>query len=290
MVANLRTNMIKHSKYRNTGILFELLVRQTTADLLENKDSKAIKIIKKYFTNTDLGKEYNLYNSISTSKKLTEVKAEMLISTVLEQYKKLDNKAIDRLKYNLIKEIKKSYNIDEFFKAKIDNYKSYAAIYTIFESQYGTQSNTEQLIANKVTLLEKISVNSVASVSPSASLVEDLMKEDKEIRLLTYKIIVEQFNKKYKSLSQRQKDVLSEYIGSISDTQTLRESVNKRLVDIKKELTQLTKTVESPVVKIKLSEAIKLIVPIKENITIKDEIVTSILQYYELIDEIKSIK
>jgi phage terminase Nu1 subunit (DNA packaging protein) len=282
--------MIKHSKYRNTGILFELLVRQTTADLLENKDSKAIKIIKKYFTNTDLGKEYNLYNSISTSKKLTEVKAEMLISTVLEQYKKLDNKAIDRLKYNLIKEIKKSYNIDEFFKAKIDNYKSYAAIYTIFESQYGTQSNTEQLIANKVTLLEKISVNSVASVSPSASLVEDLMKEDKEIRLLTYKIIVEQFNKKYKSLSQRQKDVLSEYIGSISDTQTLRESVNKRLVDIKKELTQLTKTVESPVVKIKLSEAIKLIVPIKENITIKDEIVTSILQYYELIDEIKSIK
>jgi hypothetical protein len=282
--------MIKHSKYRNTGILFELLVRQTTADLLENKDSKAIKIIKKYFTNTDLGKEYNLYNTLLTSKKLTEVKAEMLISTIVEQYRKLDCKTIDKHKYNLIKEIKKTYDIDEFFKAKIDNYKSYAAIYTIFESHSSDQSNTTQLIANKITLLEKISVDNIANKQVSPSIVDDLIKEDKEIRLLTYKIIVEQFNKKYKSLSERQKGVLTEYIGSISDTHTLRESINKRLVEIKKELTQLSKTVESPVVKIKLSEAIKLIVPIKENITIKDEIVASLLQYYELIDEIKSIK
>ena len=53
---------VKHSKYRNTGILFELLVRQTTADLLENKDSKAVKILKKYFTNTDLGKDHTIFS------------------------------------------------------------------------------------------------------------------------------------------------------------------------------------------------------------------------------------
>ena len=106
---------IKHSKYRNTGILFELLVRQTTSDLINNQDSKAVKILKKYFTNTELGKEYSLYNAITTSPKLSEAKAEMLISTVLEQYNKLDREKINKSKYNLIKEIKQNYDLDNFF-------------------------------------------------------------------------------------------------------------------------------------------------------------------------------
>ena len=74
---------IKHSKYKNTGILFELLVRQTTSDLLNNQDSKAVKILKKYFTNTELGKEYGLYSAFSTSPKLSEGKAEILVSTLV---------------------------------------------------------------------------------------------------------------------------------------------------------------------------------------------------------------
>jgi len=281
---------VKHSKYRNTGILFELLVRQTTADLLENKDSKAVKILKKYFTNTDLGKEYNLYNTLIASKKLTESKAEILISTVVDQYKKIDFETTNRLKYNLIKEIKKSYNLEDFFKAKVDNYKSYASIYTIFESQHSKQSDTKQLVANKITLLEAISKENIKNKKVSSSLVEELMKEDKEIRMLTYKILVEKFNDKYGVLSIKQKSLLKEYISSISDTTTLKESLNKRLLGIKKQLISLSKTVESPVIAIKLNEVIKLITPIKENIGIKDEIISGILQYYDLIDELKSVK
>jgi len=117
---------IKHSKYRNTGVLFELLVRQTTSDLIKNQDSKAVKILKKYFTNTELGKEYTLYNTVISSPKLSEVKADMLVTTLVEQYKKLDRSKVDKLKYNLIKEIKANYDIDEFFKAKVENYKTYA--------------------------------------------------------------------------------------------------------------------------------------------------------------------
>ena len=281
---------VKHSKYRNTGILFELLVRQTTADLLENKDSKAVKILKKYFTNTDLGKEYNLYNTLIASKKLTESKAEILISTVVDQYKKIDFETTNRLKYNLIKEIKKSYNLEDFFKAKVDNYKSYASIYTIFESQHSKQSDTKQLVANKITLLEAISKENIKNKKVSSSLVEELMKEDKEIRMLTYKILVEKFNDKYGVLSIKQKSLLKEYISSISDTTTLKESLNKRLLGIKKQLISLSKTVESPVIAIKLNEVIKLITPIKENIGIKDEIISGILQYYDLIYELKSVK
>ena len=281
---------VKHSKYRNTGILFELLVRQTTADLLENKDSKAVKILKKYFTNTDLGKEYNLYNTLVTSKKLSESKADVLISTVVDQYKKIDFETTNRLKYNLIKEIKRSYKLEEFFKAKVDNYKSYASIYTIFESQHSKQADTKQLVVNKITLLERISNDDIKNKKVPNSLVEELMKEDKEIRLMTYKILVEKFNDKYGTLSSKQKGLLKDYISSISDTTTLKESLNKRLSSIKKELTSLSKSVESPVIAIKLNEVIKLISPIKENIGIKDETITSILQYYDLIDELKSVK
>ena len=278
---------IKHSKYRNTGILFELLVRQTTSDLLNNQDSKAVKILKKYFTNTELGKEYSLYSAFSTSPKLSETKAEILISTLLEQYKKLDFEKINKLKYNLIKEIKNEYDLDNFFKAKIDNYKPYASIYTIFESQNSKTSDTKQLIINKINLLEHLTKQDLSDSKAPKSLVEDFMKEDKEIRLLAYKLMVEKFNTKYQNMSERQRGVLKEYITNISDTKNLKIYLNEQLEQIKTELTELKQSTQDQVVKIKLDEVLKFVSPIKENQSIKDETITGILQYFDLIDELK---
>jgi len=278
---------IKHSKYRNTGILFELLVRQTTSDLLNNQDSKAVKILKKYFTNTELGKEYSLYSTFSASPKLNEAKAEILISTIVEQFKKLDQEKISKLKYNLIKEIKKNYDLDNFFKAKVDNYKPFASIYTIFESQNSKSVDTKQLILNKITLLEHLTATPASDTKAPKSIVEEFMKEDKEIRLLAYKILVEKFNNKYQNMSERQKEVLKEYITNISDTKNLKLYLNGQLDQIKTELTQLKDTTTDTVVKIKLEEVIKFISPIKENQSIKDEVITGILQYFDLIDELK---
>lgn len=278
---------IKHSKYRNTGILFELLVRQTTSDLINNQDSKAVKILKKYFINTELGKEYGLYSTFSASQKLTEAKAEMLISTILEQYKKLDLDKISKLKYNLIKEIKQSYDLDNFFKAKVDNYKPFASIYTIFESQNSKTVDTKQVLLNKITLLEHLTGVSAGNQKAPQSLVEEFMKEDKEIRLLAYKILVEKFNDKYKNFSERQKGILKEYINNVSDTKNLKDYLNGQLTSIKKELLELKASTKDQVVKIKLEEVIKFIKPIKEGHTIKDEVITGILQYCDLIEELK---
>ena len=278
---------IKHSKYRNTGILFELLVRQTTSDLINNQDSKAVKILKKYFTNTELGKEYSLYGTFSSSPKLNEAKSEILISTIIEQYKKLDHDKINKLKYNLIKEIKANYDLDNFFKAKNENYKPFASIYTIFESQNSESVDTKQLILNKINLLEHLSGKSLDDTKAPKSLIQEFMKEDKEIRLLAYKILVEKFNNKYKNMSEKQKEVLKEYITNISDTKNLRVYLNRQLKDIKLELVSLKESTQDQVVKIKLEEVLKFVTPIKENQTIKDEIITGILQYLDLIDELK---
>ncbi|NDG26542.1 MAG: hypothetical protein EB120_05130 [Proteobacteria bacterium] len=279
---------IKHSKYKNTGILFELCVRQITSDLLNNRDSKAVKIFKKYFTNTELGNEYALYATIVKSPKLNETKSEILLSTVLEQHKKLDRSKINKQKYNLIKEIKSNYDIDDFFKAKISNYRTHAAIYTIFESNSeGYMNNTEQIVENKIVLMEHLLGNS-KSTKKEDSMVEGLVKEDRDIRLLTYKILIKKFNEKYSDFSDRQKKVLKEYIYNITDTVKLKEFLNEEMSYIKKELSSIQKDTKDKVIKIKIGEVIKFVNPIRENESVKDELITGILQYHQLINELKS--
>jgi hypothetical protein len=283
-------SVIKHSKYRNSGILFELLVRRTTADLLENKDSRAVKLLKKYFTNTELGREYYLYNSLINSQKINEAKADILINTVLEQYKKLNKSEIEKQKFNLIKEVKRHYNLDEFFKAKIDNYKVYASIYTIFESQGNKKSDVTQVFNNKISILEHITKEPIFDKSAPKAIIEELMKEDKEIRILAYKILVEKFNEKYQGMSARQKEVLKVYINSISDSTALAEYLNEQLTTLKAEIIDLTKKVDDAATKIKLAEVVKFIKPIKENKAVKDETITGILQFIELVEEVNKIK
>ena len=283
--------MIKHSKYKNTGILFELLVRQATADLMSNKDPKAVKIFKKYFTNTELGKEYNLYNTVVNAPKLNEAKAEILISTIVEQAKKLNREKLDKEKYNLIREIKKHYDLDDFFKAKIDTYKLHASIFTLIENQLSKKfSDTKQIVTNKLTLLEHITKESLTERKVATKVVEEFMKEDKEVRVLAYKILVEKFNEKYARLSGEQKDLLKEYINNVSDTKKLRTYLNTKLLEVKTELVDLKSNVGDKVLQIKLNEVLNFIKPLGPNDSIKDEVLIGLMQYYQLISELKAVK
>lgn len=282
--------MIKHSKYKNTGVLFELLVRQATSDLMSKKEPQAVKIVKKYFTGTELSKEYNLYNTVLNSPKLNETKAEILVSTIVEQAKKLDRDKLSKEKYNLIREIKKHYDIDNFFKAKIDTYKVYGAIYTLIESQVSKEfSDTKQLITNKLTLLEHVTKETLSERKVASKVVEEFMKEDKEIRTLAYKILIESFNKKYSDLSDEQKDLLKEYINNISDTKQLKEYLNAKLVEVKAQIISLKESTQDAVTKIKLNEVINFIKPIGAREPVKDEVLIGLMQYYQLIQELKAI-
>jgi len=283
--------MIKHSKYKNTGILFELLVRQATSDLMSNTESKAIRIFKKFFTDTELAKEYNLYNTVLNAPKLNETKAEILITTIVEQSKKLDRVKLDKEKYNLIKEIKKHYDLDNFFKAKIETYKVHASIFTLIESQSSKEfTNTKQLVTNKLALLEHVTKESLTERKVASKVVEEFMKEDKEIRILAYKILVEKFNEKYSGLSIEQKDLLKEYINNVSDTSKLKTYLNTRLLEVKTELTALKKASKDKVLQIKLNEVLNFIKPIGANDSIKDEALIGLMQYYQLIGELKDTK
>jgi hypothetical protein len=277
----------KHSKYKNTNILFELLVRQVTSDMMSNQDSVAVNVIKKYFKGTELSKEYNLYNVIINSQPLSEGKAESLVNVIIEQSKKLNREKLNKEKYNLIKEIKKHYDVENFFKAKIDNYKISAAIYNLIESTVNKEyTNVSNLLSNKTTILEHIT-KEVIDTKLEKTAVNEFMKEDKDIRLLAYKILVEKFNKQYETLSDDQKEILKEYINNISDTKQLKIFLNNKINEVKSEIISLIPKIEDKVTTIKLNEIATLIQPISDRQSIKDSNLVHIMQYYELVKEIK---
>ena len=278
---------IKHSKYKNTGILFELLVRQIASDVMAGKESSAVKIVKKYFTNTELAKEQKLYHSVLNSDKLDESKADLLINTVLDLSLKLDEEKINKEKYSLIREIKKHYDLDNFFKNKINNYKTSAAIYTLFEiKKLKTFTTPDQILTNKITLLEHITKSSINSENVENKIIQEFKTQDKDIRILTYRILIEKFNDKYSNLSDKQKLVLKEYINNISNVDYLRRFVNKSLTEIRENLVKLKSKVDDKTVEIKLQETINLIKPLSKKQIVKEEHLITLLQYHELVNEL----
>jgi len=125
---------VKHNKIRNTGLLFEFLLRQITSDVLNENNGTAVKIVKEKFNeNTELGKELALYNVLITKKFKSDSKADYFINEVMKARNDLNNSVLRRERYNLIKEIQSNYNLQKFMSSKVPNYKTYASIYTLFE-------------------------------------------------------------------------------------------------------------------------------------------------------------
>ena len=280
---------IKHNKYKNTGILFELLVRKITADTLSSGNSKAATLVKKYFTKSELANENKLYQTINQSISLSEGKAESVLSTVLDLSRKLDKEALSKEKYNLIREIKENFDMNDFFGAKIKNYKLLASTYVLLESHNNKKfANPESIITSKITILEHITSNPDTKMSLSP-LVEELMSLDKGTRALTYKIMLEKYNTKFDGLSTEQKEVLKEYINSATDAPKLKEFLNSKFKSISTTLKENVDKIEEPALKIKIQEVINLIEPILETRKLKDDHLVALLQYLDLSNEIVTV-
>lgn len=280
----------KHSKYKNSGILFELLVRQITADTLEGKDSPVKDILKKYFVKTELGKEYKLYESLLNRTSLTEAKANMVIDTLLESSKTLNRRTIKKQKYNLISEIQKHYDLNEFFNHKLPNYKVQAAFYTLMEIYNAASDiNPENIITNKVTILEHLTVAPIMESKVRETVLDEFRKEDKDTRILAYRVILEKFNTKYDELNPHQKTILKELINSIDNTPRLKEFYIAKSNEIKKELVSLNKKTKDPITKIKINEIISLLKPVDKTHKVTDNDLVDLLQYCDLLTELEIV-
>ena len=277
---------IKHNKVRNTGLLFEFLLRQITSDVLNKKDSKAVKIIKQKFNeNTELGKELALYNILFNRKFNDDKKAEYFINEVVSSRRDLNNQKLKRERYNLIKEIQGTYDLQKFLSSKVDNYKTYASIYTLFEY---TNISPDKKTESFFNLVEHVTTN-----GKGLKLSETMKKlpDDEDLRILTYKTLLEKFNQKYSKLNLQQKSLLREYINNISNTNSLKDTLKDIVKGLKEDLKTHSKNLKDKVVKIKLKEAINSIDEFcginQKSTIVKDSHVTQTMRYLELLKELK---
>lgn len=282
---------VKHSKYKNTGLIFELLVKQIASDTLSKKDSPAVSVLKKFYAGkSSLAKEYRLYEFISKNNNVSPFKAEAILSTITEISRKLDQAAIKKQKYELIAEIKTHYNIDEFFAIQVRDYKALAALYCLLETQNNAENvDPSSLIENKTTILEHLTSKIQNEEDVKDTLIEEYSKYDKDLRLLTFKILLEKFNDNYKDLLPEQKNILKEFITSVNSTTRLRTIVNEELVKIAERVHEMSQKVSDQVIKIKLDEVKKAIKPVSNKEKIGDTHLVNLMQYYELVHELETI-
>jgi len=277
---------VKHSKYKNTGILFELLTRQLTSDTIAGNNPKSLDFLKKHFNSkTELLKEYKIYHTLATQKYKKDSQATMLIEELIKSHRNLNKSQLRREKYNLIKEIKDNYDINNFFKAKITNYKIMASIFNLLENKNATPLS---IVNSKVTILEHITEKQKETPKKNTVL-ENYEKQDKDARLLTYKVLLEKFNDKYSGLQNNQKTLLKEYVNSVSNSPALKSYLNQEIKEVKKDLTRYSKKVEDKAVVVKLNETKSMIKPLCKKSSINDDNVINLLNYYELVNELKTI-
>ena len=277
---------VKHNKLRNTGLLFEFLLRQITSDVLNKIDgSKAVVIVKKKFNeNTELGKELALYNIIINKKFDDDRKADYFINEVINERRKLNNSSLRREKYNLIKTISEHYDLQKFISSKVDNYKIYASAFKLFE--YSNSLSPGEKTESHFNLVEHITTKSEIKLSETMTDLPD----DEDLRILTYKTLLEKFNQKYSNLNSPQKNLLKAYINNVSNTNSLKEYIESEIPNIKKELKDNSKNLKDKVVKIKLKEAINSVdkfCDVGNSQSVKDGAVVQVMRYYELIKELK---
>lgn len=279
-------NHAKHNKLRNTGLLFEFLIRQITIDVVNKKNnSTATKLVKKYYNeNTQLGKEFALYNTLLNKKFVDDKKAGYFIEQVMANRSTLNLSELRREKYNLIKEIKDSYNLPDFLSTKVENYKIYASVYNLFE-------HGNYLAPDKKTVIYFNLLEYVTTKPKQQEIVDPMLKEDKDIQTITYRILLEKFNQKYAQFDHNQKKLLKAYVNNLSNVHSLKEFITKIKPALKKQLTSHVQKIDNKVTKIKLTEAINSFdkfchVDTKAK-NVNDKVVLQLLRYYELNKQLK---
>jgi hypothetical protein len=278
---------LKHSKYKNTGILFEMLVRKLTSETLSSNKSVTIDIIKKYFgRNTELSKELQLYNALIKEQFKSEAQGLDYIRTVKSAYDKLNQSLLKRQRYNLVKEISDKFVFANMSKMHINNYKVLASINMIFE--HDETDNPKQLLECKNVILDHGIITE--RVQPQKdSVLESYESQPKEMRLLAYKLLVDKFNQKYSGLNESQKQLLNKYITHVNDTEALREYVQQIIPVIKQDLAAQSKIISDPATKIKVAKLSEMLCNVETMKTIKESHILSLLRYFDLVRELKEI-
>ena len=276
---------LKHSKYKNTGILFEMLVRKLTSETMTSDKSVTIDIIKKYFgKNTELAKEIKLYNAMLKEQFKSEAKALEYIRSLKEAHKKLNKSTLRRERYNLVKEISNNFKLNQISKIRVLNYKLLASAYIIFEND--DADNPKQMMECKSNIVDSIITESAQTEKQKDSLLEIYKAQPKDQRLLTAELLVNKFNSKYSVLNDSQKLLLNKYITNVNDTEVLKEYIQTILPSIKSGLKTQVSKIDDPATRIKVERLSEMLCDVENINVVKESHVLNLLRYFDLVKEL----
>lgn len=279
---------LKHSKFKNTGFLFEILTRQITTEVLNNSEEKAKKILQEFFsTGKELSKELKLFHLLLNEKYKTDKNAEMFIDKVVEAHQKLNFRKLESEKYNLVKSLKENFDVKSLMGSQVNNYKIIASIQKLFDANKMSILEVKEAVDSRITLIEHISNQVKNPKNDQSDLVEFYKKQEKDLRLLTYKILMERFNEKYSKLNTAQKNLLREYINNISNTSKFKDYYQTQLNKVVTVLTERKKSIKDKITLIKITETINTLKNQKISNRIKDNQVSALILSYELIKELR---
>lgn len=279
---------LKHSKFKNTGFLFEILTRQITTEVLNNSEEKAKRILQEFFSaGKELSKELKLFHLLLNEKYKTDKNAEIFIDKVVEAHQKLNFKKLESEKYNLVKSLKENFDVKSLMGSQVNNYKIIASIQKVFDANKMSILEVKEAVDSKITLIEHISNQVKNPKNDQSDLVEFYKKQEKDLRLLTYKILMERFNEKYSKLNTAQKNLLREYINNISNTSNFKSYYQTQLNKVVTVLTERKKSIKDKITLIKITETINTLKNQKISNRIKDNQVSALILSYELIKELR---
>ncbi len=282
----MQSKKIKHKKIKNTGLLYEFLIRQVTSDVLKGKTPSSLNLIKKYFNEKSaLREELELYNILLNKKVKDSNFAFKIIETVLSGKNSINKERLHRDKYNLLREIKQKYDIDTFFKTSINNYPIYASIYTILE--HSEQDGLDTYLQHKLNVANFLMETPKAGIQNNSNSVE---KIDPALRSLTLKIMAEKFNEKWSALNENQKEILRFFIHNTIDSPESISFISEQAALIESELQRYIKKIDDTVLKIKLTEVKNTVPLLLKNTFINESHYLSLVRLQELLTELEKIQ
>lgn len=282
---------IKHNKIKNTGILFELLVRRIATDVLDNKqDGFAVKLVREHFhPKSELGKELQLYRTFFNTPRLSESKAFNILDLVLTRRKTLNEKVLNTQKFLLIKAIKENCDLKQFLNGRVPSYKVYASIYKLFESSEDIME-IQDVVKSRFLVVEHLKGDlKEEEIIKESSYVDALKQQDEEIRYLSYKFLLERFNEKYSNFNDSQKQLLREYINKGTDVDIFKKYVHNESIILMNELKKYCGKIKNDITKIKINEVVTQLKNIQTKSVIKENHITALLIAHQLVHEMKQL-
>ena len=207
--------MAKHNKKRNTGLLYEFLVRAASEAIIESNDQKrdmALKIIKSHFSrDSELYREFRLFHSLAATTVVSESVADSILAAAKDAAKRYDARTLDHEKSMLIRNINHNLNDNRFYDRRVNEYTIYATIQTLLnEWRRPIPVNIVQVAEFEQQLREWLLEEKVVAT----------VDEVKDADPLVEKLMLKKFNERYgRGLTEEQSNLIRSYVFEEDDVQ-----------------------------------------------------------------------